>query len=854
MVDGKKHLLLVEDEKILALSEAKKLNGRGYEVTILHSGEEAVEFIQKAPRKTPDLVLMDIDLGDGMDGTEAAEEILGIRFLPIVFLTSHSEEEIVEKVRKITRYGYVIKNSGDFVLFSSIEMAFQLYEAHAQVMRDQKKYMTIFNNVNDAVYLHKVTPEGSSGGFLEVNDVACSQLGYSREEFLSMSPSDIDTPKNAELEIKRLSTITNEGTIRFDTDHVTKEGEEIPVEVNSQLFYLKGERVILSVARDMRERKEKEERLRFLSMVMDQIQDRITVTDLEGNITYINEAEAKMFGVPKEKLLGKNISSYGDDSSRGGTQEEILKEAKENGRWRGEVVNYTPSGEERVLDARVQVIRDEKGKEIALCGISTDITERKELENNLRVREENLDVTLNSIGDGVIVADTTGRVTRLNPKAEELTGWSQAAAEGKFLDEVFNIINAKTREPAFQPFQRVISTGEVVGLANHTVLIARDGTERQIADSAAPIRSKDRSLIGVVLVFRDVTLEYRLQEELRESKTRLETAQRVASLGSWEFDFSTGLVKASKEAHRIYGIPQGELTIQKAQSVVLAEYRPRMDEALKDLIEKKLPYDIEFMIRREDDGRIVHIHSVAEYDPEHNRVLGTIQDITKRKEAEQRLREDEAEISELLKEKELLLQEVHHRIKNNMNTIAGLLSLRANSVNEEDTANILEEMRNRVYSMQLIYERLYRTDDYLTINVEEYVQDLLADLTDSYLGENGKKYIAIESTIEDVPIDSKKIFPLGIIINELVTNALRHAFDDGETGKISVILDKEDDGGILLTVKDSGRGLPDGFCLDKSGGFGFSLVEMLVKQLKGKMSHGPGPGDRGTIFTISFPL
>ena len=731
MVDGKKHLLLVEDEKILALSEAKKLNGRGYEVTILHSGEEAVEFIQKAPRGTPDLVLMDIDLGEGMDGTEAAEEILGIRFLPIVFLTSHSEEEIVEKVRKITRYGYVIKNSGDFVLFSSIEMAFQLYEAHAQVMRDQKKYRTIFNNVNDAVYLHKVTPEGSSGGFLEVNDVACSQLGYSREEFLSMSPADIDTPKNAELEIKRLSTITNEGTIRFDTDHVTKEGEEIPVEVNSQLFYLKGERVILSVARDMRERKEKEERLRFLSMVMDQIQDRITVTDLEGNITYINEAEAKMFGVPKEKLLGKNISSYGDDSSRGGTQQEILTQAKEKGYWRGEVVNYTPGGEERVLDARVQVIQDEKGKEIALCGISTDITERKELENNLRVREENLDVTLNSIGDGVIVVDTAGRVTRLNPKAEELTGWSQAAAEGKFLDEVFNIINAKTREPAFQPFQRVISTGEVVGLANHTVLIARDGTERQIADSAAPIRSKDRSLIGVVLVFRDVTLEYRLQEELRE---------------------------------------------------------------------------------------------------------------------------DEAEISELLKEKELLLQEVHHRIKNNMNTIAGLLSLRANTVNEEDTANILEEMRNRVYSMQLIYERLYRTDDYLTINVEEYVQDLLADLTDSYLGENGKKDIAIESTIEDVPIDSKKIFPLGIIINELVTNALRHAFDDGETGKISVILDKENDGGIILTVKDSGRGLPDGFCLDKSGGFGFSLVEMLVKQLKGKMSHGPGPGDRGTIFTISFPL
>lgn len=134
---------------------------------------------------------------------------------------------------------------------------------------------------------------------------------------------------------------------------------------------------------------------------------------------------------------------------------------------------------------------------------------------------ENLRITLNSIGDAVIATDNAGRITHVNPVAEEMTGCSQAEAQGQPLLEVFHIINAKTREPAFNPVAHVLETGKTVGLANHTVLIAKDGREYQIADSAAPIKESDNTTVGVVLVFRDVTEEYRLRDEMEQAHALL---------------------------------------------------------------------------------------------------------------------------------------------------------------------------------------------------------------------------------------------------------------------------------------------------------------------------------------------
>ncbi|MFP4618553.1 MAG: response regulator [Spirochaetaceae bacterium] len=123
-----RRILLVEDEALIALNESRQLQKHGFEVEVAYSGEKAIEVISSKPDIS--LILMDIDLGDGIDGTEAAQIILKSRDLPIVFLTGHSEREIVKKVKGITRYGYVLKNSGEFVLIESVHMALELFDAH----------------------------------------------------------------------------------------------------------------------------------------------------------------------------------------------------------------------------------------------------------------------------------------------------------------------------------------------------------------------------------------------------------------------------------------------------------------------------------------------------------------------------------------------------------------------------------------------------------------------------------------------------------------------------------------------------------------------------------------------------
>jgi PAS domain S-box-containing protein len=158
--------------------------------------------------------------------------------------------------------------------------------------------------------------------------------------------------------------------------------------------------------------------------------------------------------------------------------------------------------------------------------LNREIVRRREVEADLRDQREWLRVTLDSIGDAVIATDSSGRVTFLNPRAQVLTGWPQEEAEGRPLDDIFNIVNEDTREPVESPVAKVLREGVVVGLANHTVLIARNGLEVPIDDSAAPIRSVAGEFLGVVMVFHDICERRSLEWELRRRADRLMEADR----------------------------------------------------------------------------------------------------------------------------------------------------------------------------------------------------------------------------------------------------------------------------------------------------------------------------------------
>ncbi len=196
----------------------------------------------------------------------------------------------------------------------------------------------------------------------------------------------------------------------------------------------------------------------------------------------------------------------------------------------------------------------------------------------LQDREEKLSVTLNSIGDGVITTDAGARVILINPLAEQLTGWTQVQASGQKVEQVFNIINKETRLPALIPVMETLAQGTIQGLANHTVLIARDGSECDIADSCAPIRDRDGKVTGSVLVFRDVTKEYAVQQALRDSVARVQTIFNTVADGIVTLHANGGLVETLNTAvEHMFGYTAPELIGQKFSLLI-----PELDKDQRD--------------------------------------------------------------------------------------------------------------------------------------------------------------------------------------------------------------------------------------------------------------------------------
>jgi PAS domain S-box-containing protein len=261
----------------------------------------------------------------------------------------------------------------------------------------------------------------------------------------------------------------------------------------------------------------------------------------------------------------------------------------------------------------------------------------------LQESEEKLVVTLNSIGDAVIATDAEARVRVLNPVAEQLTGWTMAEATGRLVDEVFHIINQETRQPAVAPVLETLAHGTVQGLANHTLLIARDGRECAIADSCAPIRDREGRVVGAVLVFRDVSEEYAVQRSLHDSAALIQTVLNAVVDGIITLQARGGIIETvNPAAERMFGYAASEL-IGRTISVLIPEldrdqpsgsleYFSASDEA------RAIGLGREVLGRRKD-GRLFPLEiAVSEMQLGGQRYFtGILRDISTRKQAEEAL-------------------------------------------------------------------------------------------------------------------------------------------------------------------------------------------------------------------------
>jgi len=302
----------------------------------------------------------------------------------------------------------------------------------------------------------------------------------------------------------------------------------------------------------------------------------------------------------------------------------------------------------------------------------------------------------------------------------------------------------------------------------------------------------------------------------------------------------------TEETYRIHELDPENISLQSPELIDESvkcydpEDRPVILAAFRGCVKQGTPYDMEFPFTTAR-GRRLHVRTAARPVMRGDRVvkvIGHIIDITGRKESEERIRA-------LLAEKELLLREVHHRLKNNLSTIVSLLELQAGEAREPAVADALNETKVRLRGMIKLYEKLYTGNRYDTLSIGEYLPALADEITGSFPRRDD---IIIEKRVEDFLLDVKTVFPLGIIVYELITNAMKYAFPGGEGGLISIAASSEN-GRAKITIGDNGVGLPGSVDIERSSGFGLQLVGQLVKQIGGSIRI---ERDGGTRFVMEF--
>ena len=286
--------------------------------------------------------------------------------------------------------------------------------------------------------------------------------------------------------------------------------------------------------RNVTERKKAEQEIRLLAQTIASIRDCVSITDLEDKIIFVNEAFLKTYGYTREELLDKPISIVRSAETSLEMGSRILK-VTSAGNWSGELFNLRKDGSEFPIELWTSPVKDDSGNVVAMVGVARDITDRKRAQEVLSENEERFRTTLYSIGDGVITTDTNCTIQHMNHVAEILTGWSETVAHGKSINEIFKIFNEQTNAPAVNPIASVLEKGIIVGLANHTVLVVRDGSRHPIADSGAPIRNSKGETTGVVLVFNDQTDRRNLQDQLLQAQ-KMDAIGRLA--GGVAHDFN----------------------------------------------------------------------------------------------------------------------------------------------------------------------------------------------------------------------------------------------------------------------------------------------------------------------------
>jgi PAS domain S-box-containing protein len=465
--------------------------------------------------------------------------------------------------------------------------------------------------------------------------------------------------------------------------------------------------------------------------------------------------------------------------------------------------------------------------------------ERKQATQALESSREQYQNLVEKAGIAILIDDKGGNFQYVNERYAKLFGYTEEEMRKKSIQDVVfsedldmvmryhkNRVQGK-KAPSRYEFRGIKKDGSLIYL-----------------EINAMARKKGKKIIGTRCYLWDISARKKAEKALSLSEEKYKTIAENIEVGIYRTTSGADgrFIEANPAIVRMFGYKDKEEFL--GVDVTKLYHSPKGRESFqKKMLREGFVKNEEVLLKKKDGTPFLGSVCAVTVKDEKGKIRyfdGIVEDITDRKEAEETLK------SSLL-EKEVLLREIHHRVKNNLQVISSLLNLQSRHVEDEPALDMFQESRNRVRSMALVHEKLYRSEDLAKVDFCEYIRSLGRHLLISY-GVNSTA-IDLDVSVEDVFLDINTSIPCGLIINELISNSIKHGFTDRKNGKICVALRPEKNSKYKLVVSDDGVGLPKGLDVTQTESLGLQLVTMLVEQLQGTLHV---DNSEGTSFEIVF--
>jgi PAS domain S-box-containing protein len=732
----------------------------------------------------------------------------------------------------------------DSVMFGVARDITKQKKAEEQLKESEEKYRRITENISDVIWMSdmnlKTTYVSKSVEKLVGESIEAHLQKSIEERIPAESLSNLIANLQEELEKENDPNVDKNRSRIFETKHYKADGSEIWISMNiSFIRDEKGNPIGLQgVTRDITQRKLAEEeakkRENFLNEVFEILPIGLWFADKNGKLLRGNPAGIKIwgaepkvpfeeYGVFKARRLPSGEEIQPHDWALAHTIQEkvtISDELLEIDAFDGKkkiILNYTAP------------VLDDNGEILGAIVVNNDITEKKQAEEELIESEERFKALHNASFGGIAIHDK-GIILEVNQGMSEMTGYSYE--ELVSMDGLL-LIAEESREMVMQNIVAGYEKPyEAIGLRRNGETYPLLLEARNIHYKGKPVRTVE---------FRDVTEQKKAEERLKESEEKYRFLVTHSHDLIWILKMDGIFTYVSPSWKDILGYEPAYMIGKAFQPFVypddVAECENYMLQAFN--AQKSFPGP-QYRVKHADGSWRWHEGNITPVFAEDGTFLnfvGISRDITERKQAEE-------EIKLLLEEKHLLLQETHHRIKNNMAVVQSLLSLQAKDIADELSRAILQDAARRVQSMVALYNRLYRSEIKRELSLQVFLPPLIDEIVKIF-----EKNVAIQPQLqlEDIVLNSKILVPLGIIFNECITNSVKHAFKDGKIGVITIIASTQDDK-VVITY-DDGETLVEPISFANSENFGLKLIYLMVKQLKGEIRT----GDEKCKYVIEFP-